>query len=296
MTDTPSPTDPGQKSWLSRLVASVPLPIGDTTAQVAASTPHSIEADALDKLRVADVMVPRADIIGVDVGTPLGQLAKIFAEAAHSRLPIYRDTLDDPVGVVHIKDVVSHLAPGASGKRPAGWAHKKVLPSIGRPLLFAPPSMKALDLLRRMQGRRMHLALVVDEYGGTDGLVTLEDLIEPIVGDIEDEHDDEETPAIRSRGPGVWDVEARAEIDAFETVVGEEIAAEDEDEDVDSLGGLVFTLIGRVPERGEVIRHPTGYEFEVIEADTRRIKRMRVRAPHKRPKPTVSEPDGPDAS
>ncbi|MDF1767609.1 hemolysin family protein [Maricaulis sp.] len=288
MTDTSAPSDPDSRPWFSRLFSAGHRPRGTGAAAPTGVAPNSIEADALDKLRVADVMVPRADIIGVDVATPLGELAKIFAHAAHSRLPIYRDTLDDPVGVVHIKDVVSHLAPGTSGKRPAGWSQQQVLPSIGRPLLFAPPSMKALDLLRRMQGRRMHLALVVDEYGGTDGLVTLEDLIEPIVGDIEDEHDDEETPAIRARGPGVWDVEARAEIDAFEAVVGEEIAAEDEDEDVDSLGGLVFTLIGRVPERGEVIRHPTGYEFEVIDADTRRIKRMRVRAPQKRPDKSVA--------
>ena len=295
MTDTSASPDPDSRPWFSRLFRGASGAESGHGTLPSGVMPNSIEADALDKLRVADVMVPRADIVGVDVSTPLGQLAKIFAEAAHSRLPIYRDTLDDPVGVVHIKDVVSHLAPGSSGKRPAGWAHKQVLPSIGRPLLFAPPSMKALDLLRRMQGRRMHLALVVDEYGGTDGLVTLEDLIEPIVGDIEDEHDDEETPAIRSRGPVVWDVEARAEIDAFEAVVGEEIAAEDEDEDVDSLGGLVFTLIGRVPERGEVIRHPTGYEFEVIEADTRRIKRMRVRATHKRPKPAATGSDGADA-
>jgi len=237
----------------------------------------SIEADALERLRVEDVMVPRADIVGVEVSTPLGELTQIFAEAAHSRLPVYRETLDDPVGVVHIRDVIHHLVPDEKGIRPEGWS-EEVLTSIVRPLLFAPPSMSATDLLRRMQGRRTHLALVVDEYGGTDGLVTLEDLIEPIVGDIEDEHDDDEAPAIMTKGPSVWDVEARAKIDDFEKVVGEEIAAPDEDEDVDTLGGLIFTLAGRIPERGEVIRHDKGYEFEVLEADPRRIKRMRVRA------------------
>ena len=279
-----NPTEPGSpgRSWFRRIFTNRPAAPASTARPPGTAAHPSIEADALDQLRVADVMVPRADIVGVDVSTTLGELAKMFAEAAHSRLPVYRDTLDDPVGVVHIKDVIGHLAPGESGKHMAGWSQKQILPSIGRPLLFAPPSMKATDLLRRMQGRRMHLALVVDEYGGTDGLVTLEDLIEPIVGDIEDEHDESDAPAIRARGPGVWDVDARAEIDAFEAVVGEEIAAEDEDEDVDSLGGLVFTLIGRVPERGEVIRHPTGYEFEVIEADSRRIKRMRVRAPNRK--------------
>ena len=292
MADASPSSPPARQSWISRLLRRRPVVASEVPAPSPAVAHPSIEADALDELRVADVMVPRADIIGVDVSTPLGELAHSFAEAAHSRLPVYRDTLDDPVGVVHIKDVIIHLAPGRTGRRPAGWLQKQVLPEIARPLLFAPPSMKATDLLRRMQGRRMHLALVVDEYGGTDGLVTLEDLIEPIVGDIEDEHDDDETPAIRARGPGVWDVEARAEIDAFEAVVGEEIAAEDEDEDVDSLGGLVFTLIGRVPERGEVIRHPTGYEFEVIEADSRRITRMRVRAPVRKPKTAPASGEG----
>jgi len=276
MTDIPDSTpSPKSASWFRRLISKPETAEADTPAAVAHP---SIEADALDNLRVADVMVPRADIVGVEISTPLGELTKIFSEAAHSRLPIYRDTLDDPVAVVHIKDVMTHLQPGENGKMPAGWSSQQILPEIGRQLLFAPPSMRAMDLLRRMQARRMHLALVVDEYGGTDGLVTLEDLLEPIVGDIEDEHDDEETPMIKTRGPGVWDVDARAEIDDFEGVVGEEIAAPEEDDDVDSLGGLVFTLAGRIPERGEVIHHSSGYEFEVLEADPRRIKRMRVRS------------------
>lgn len=289
MADNPTTPGPEGRSWFRRILGkSGQTPVAPAAAPAAPASPQlSIEADALDLLRVADVMVPRADIVGVEVSTPLDELAQRFAEAAHSRLPIYRETLDDPVGVAHIKDVVGHLAPSEDGERLPGWLQKQILPAISRPLLFAPPSMRASDLLRRMQGRRMHMALVVDEYGGTDGLVTLEDLIEPIVGDIEDEHDDEDSPAILARGPGVWDVDARAEIDDFEAVVGEEIAAEDEDEDVDSLGGLVFTLIGRVPERGEVIRHPTGYEFEVIEADSRRIKRMRVRAAHRKPRPAA---------
>tara|TARA_R110000868_G_scaffold46352_5_gene153169 strand:+ start:2041 stop:2940 length:900 start_codon:yes stop_codon:yes gene_type:complete len=284
MSDVEDSPDEDTRSWFGRIFGGPEdVKMSDKPADPAkmpASPTFAIDPDALDDLRVADVMVPRADIIGVEVSTPLGELVQAFAKAAHSRLPIYRETLDDPIGVVHIKDLIVHLAPGEDGEREAGWADRRVLPAISRPLLFAPPSMRATDLLRRMQGRRMHLALVVDEYGGTDGLVTFEDLIEPIVGDIEDEHDDEDAPAIRARGPGVWDVEARAEIDAFELVVGEEIAGPDEDEDVDSLGGLVFTLTGRVPERGEVIRHPKGYEFEVLEADPRRIKKMRVRATH----------------
>ncbi len=277
-------SDDDTRSWFGRIFgepeASAKPDEPADPVKLPATPAFKIDPDALDELRVVDVMVPRADITGVEVSTPLGELVRTFARAAHSRLPVYRETLDDPIGVVHIKDLIVHLTPDEAGEREPGWADRQVLPAMTRPLLFAPPSMRATDLLRRMQGRRMHLALVVDEYGGTDGLVTFEDLIEPIVGDIEDEHDDEDAPAIRARGPGVWDVEARAEIDAFEQVVGEEIAGPDEDEDVDSLGGLVFTLTGRVPERGEVIRHPKGYEFEVLEADPRRIKRMRVRATH----------------
>lgn len=236
-----------------------------------------INVQAFDRLRVADVMVPRADIIAVEIDTPLGELTRLFAEAAHSRLPIYRETLDDPVGVVHIKDVVGHLAPGEDGRQDPDWAARRILPSIRRPLLFAPPSMRATDLLLRMQSRRMHLALVVDEYGGTDGLVTLEDLLEPIVGDIEDEHDEEDAPAVRARGPGLWEAEARATITAFEAASGRSLATLGEEEDVDTLGGLVFALAGRVPERGEVVPHPAGLEFEVLDADPRRIKRLRVR-------------------
>ncbi|MBO6795690.1 transporter associated domain-containing protein [Maricaulis sp.] len=273
MSDGSSPSG-SEKSWL-RSIFNGSSSAADEKAK--SSQSYVIKPDALEELRVADVMVPRADIIGVEIATQLGELAGAFSAASHSRLPVYRETLDDPIGVVHIKDVVSHLTPSEDGRRPEGWAEQEVLSDIHRPLLYAPPSMKAGDLLRRMQARRMHMALVVDEYGGTDGLVTLEDLIEPIVGEIEDEHDEDDSPLIRVRAPGVWDVDARAEIDEFERVVGEEIAADDEDDDVDSLGGLVFTIAGRIPERGEVIRHATGYEFEVLEADQRRIRRMRVR-------------------
>ena len=283
MNETPEP-----RSWIGRIgrvfrndsgrsntVEDAAPAAPSSPAQTAPGRNLTIDADALERLRVEDVMVPRADIIGVEIDTPLAELARIFAEAAHSRLPIYRETLDDPVGVVHIKDVIVHLANGASDPTPGD---QLVLRELSRPLLFAPPSMRASDLLLRMQSRRQHLALVVDEYGGTDGLVTLEDLIEPVVGDIEDEHDEAETPVIKSRSPGVWDVEARAPIDDFEAEVGHEIASDDEDDEVDTLGGLVFTLAGRVPERGEVIRHSSGYEFEVLDADPRKIKRLRVRA------------------
>lgn len=234
-------------------------------------------AQAFDRLRVSDVMVPRADITAVDVETPLHELAVIFSNAAHSRLPIYRDTLDDPIGVAHIKDVITHLTGDEHGNRSTNWAELQILPQIRRPLLYAPPSMRATDLLLRMQSRRMHMALVVDEFGGTDGLVTLEDLLEPIVGDIEDEHDETLTPAIKAKGPDVWEADARAAIEDFEEVVGRDVASEEEEQDVDTLGGLVFMLAGRIPERGEVIRHPSGFEFEILDSDPRRIKRLRVR-------------------
>lgn len=260
----------GQPDTTSPAPSPAPLPDGQFLA---------LKAADFERLKVADVMVPRADITAVDIDTPLAELARLFAEAAHSRLPIYRETLDDPVGVAHIKDVVSHLAPDENGRHPEGWAEKKILPAIRRPLLFAPPSMKAVDLLLRMQTRRMHLALVVDEFGGTDGLVSLEDLLEPIVGDIEDEHDEAEAPAIRARGPGLWEADARLLIEDFEQTSGQPAELpEDEEDDFETLGGLVFTLAGRVPERGEVIPHPNGLEFEVLDADPRRIKRVRIRA------------------
>lgn len=285
--------DPRPRSLIARLsravnrrgaVAAAPLesamsdpaPEGGP-APAAPQNEFLLNAQALDTLRVADVMVPRADIIAVELDTPLGELARTFAEAAHSRLPVYRETLDDPVGVVHIKDVIPRLAGDEKGDRPQDWASQAILTDIRRPLLYVPPSMRATDLLLRMQSRRMHMALVVDEFGGTDGLVTLEDLLEPIVGDIDDEHDDDEGPAIRARGPEMWEADARASIDELESILGREIATVEEDEDVETLGGLVFMLAGRVPERGEVIRHSAGLDFEVLDSDPRRIKRLRVR-------------------
>ena len=229
-----------------------------------------------DQMQVADVMVPRADIVGIEVDTPLGELIPAFADAAHSRLPIYRESLDDPVGIAHIKDVLAQLVPIVSDPA-SNWAERRILTDIRRPLLFAPPSMKAIDLLLRMQARRMHLALVVDEYGGTDGLVTLEDLLEPIVGDIEDEHDDAAAPGIVPKGNGVWVADARATIDELEAIAGQQVLDDDDDDEVDTLGGLVFMLAGRIPERGEMIPHPRGFEFEVLDADPRRIKRLRIR-------------------
>jgi len=228
--------------------------------------------------RVDDVMVPRADIVAVEIETPLNELAKAFSEAGHSRLPVFRETLDDPVGVAHIKDMVGHLSRYAEHAGDADWGEARILEAIRRPLLYVPASMRAIDLLLKMQSRRQHMALVVDEFGGTDGLVTLEDLLEPIVGDIEDEHDEADTPTIRAKQPGCWEADARAEIIDLEAMIGRDIATDEEEADVDTLGGLIFRLAGRVPERGEVLGHSSGFEFEVLDSDPRRIKRVRVRA------------------
>ncbi len=231
--------------------------------------------ESFDGLRVEDVMVPRADIVAIEVNTPLVEAAAIFAEAAHSRLPLYRETLDDPMGMVHLKDLVTPLVAKLSDDAPETDEPTPVLERLRRELLYVPPSAPVSDLLLRMQTTRIHMALVIDEYGGTDGLVTIEDLIEEIVGDIEDEHD-EEAPQLVRRPSGVFIADARLEIETFESASGAQLAEPDW-ADVDTLGGLVFSLVGRVPARGEIIRHPNGWEFEVDDADARRIKRLKIR-------------------
>ena len=224
------------------------------------------------ELKVSDVMVPRAQILAVDEDTPMTELVALFRDAKHSRLPVYRETLDDPTGLVHVKDVLSLLEPdGAGGYRPVPSS----IARLKRPILFAPPSMRALDLLLKMQATHTHLALVIDEYGGTDGLVSIEDIIEEIVGDIADEHG-EETPPLKREGED-FIADARLELEDFKTETGIDLATPETDADVDSLGGLVVWLLGRVPQRGEIIAHPAGYEFEVLEADPRKVKRLRIR-------------------
>ncbi|MEN2980213.1 MULTISPECIES: hemolysin family protein [Tistrella] len=219
----------------------------------------------LGDLTVEDVMVPRADIIAVEIGTPLDELLRQIAEAGHSRLPVYRATLDELVGMVHIKDVVARL-----GERTPIEAA-----GIVREVLFVAPSMRVLDLLNRMRTTRIHLAIVVDEYGGTDGLVTIEDLVEQIVGDIEDEHDDQPQSRLVEIEDGVFEADARLDVEELEARLDRVLV--DDDEDVDTLGGLVFALTGRVPAAGETVEHPAGLVFEILDADPRRIKRMRIR-------------------
>lgn len=229
---------------------------------------------AFDEKRVADVMAPRADIVAVDMETPLDALVRAFAAAGHSRLPVYRGDLDDPVGMAHIKDVVALIA-DPPPPAPPGAAEEPILKKIRRTLLYVPRSMRVTDLLLRMQASRVHMALVIDEFGGTDGLLTIEDLVEEIVGDINDEHDVDVAPTIVARQGGGWEADGRVEFSEFRRTTG--IALEGDSEEVDTLGGLVVALAGRVPQRGEVLSHPSGYDFEIVEADARKVRKVRLR-------------------
>jgi magnesium and cobalt transporter len=215
----------------------------------------------------ADVMVPRVDIVAFDIERPFGDLVKLLIEHGHSRVPVYRETLDDVAGFVHVKDVLAPVADRRPGK----------LAAMIRKVLVVAPSLPVFDLLVQMRQSRTHIAMVVDEFGGIDGLVTIEDLIEEIVGDIEDEHDVDDTPTFTERPDGSIIADARLPIETFEEQHGTRLRHNGDDEDVDTLGGLVFALAGRVPRRGEIIPHPMGLEFEVLDADPRRIKRLRVR-------------------
>src|SRR5687767_3727239 len=225
-------------------------------------------------ISVADVMVPRADIVAVEVKPTLAELVAVFREAQHSRLPIYRETLDDPLGMVHVKDVLALVEPVPDGQM--RWAEVNIS-KLKRDVLFVPASMPALDLLLRMQQTRIHLALVVDEYGGTDGLVSIEDLVEEIVGEIEDEYDIEEDLEITRQSDGSFLADARISLEDFKERTGIDFAFEDIGEDVDTLGGVVVAALGRVPGRGEIVSH-ANFEFEILEADPRRVKRLRIRA------------------
>lgn len=218
-------------------------------------------------LTVSDVMVPRADIVAVDVSIERDELLNLIAEEAHSRMPVYRDNLDDVLGMIHIKDMMAGLASGEP------FDTRKLL----RKILFVAPSMRVLDLLLQMRIERIHMALVVDEYGGIDGLTTIEDLVEQIVGEIEDEHDVDEGPLLTARSDGTYDVDARLGLADFEQTIGEILTDEEREDSGDTVGGLIFNLAGRVPTRGEVILHEvSGVEFEIIDADARRIRRVRV--------------------
>jgi len=249
MIEDPSAEDPHSLSEHERVLIGNILKVHDRTA--------------------ADVMVPRVDIVALDAETPFPEVVRCMVEQGHSRVPVYRETLDDVIGFVHVKDM---LGPAAEHRRTN-------LSPILRKVLFVAPSLLILDLLVQMRQARTHIAMVVDEFGGIDGLVTIEDLIEEIVGEIEDEHDVADRPSLTERADGTLIADARTPIEVLEERQGIQLRPTGEQEEVDTLGGLVSNLAGRVPKRGEVITHPTGMQFEVLDADPRRVKRLRVRSP-----------------
>jgi CBS domain containing-hemolysin-like protein len=247
----------------------------------------------LRERRVADVMVPRADIIAVKQEIALGELMKVFASAGHSRLVVYDEMLDDAVGMVHIRDLVAFMT-ARSEVRPSAKPRRKKLPAAGldlkavdlsmplsaakliREMLFVPPSMPAMDLLARMQTSRIHLALVVDEYGGADGVVSIEDIVEEIVGEIEDEHDEDILPNVVRQPDGSFLADARAQLDDVTTTVGSDFDVGEIANEVDTLAGYIATRIGRVPVRGELVPGPGPFEIEVLDADPRRVKKLKI--------------------
>ena len=255
---------------------------------------------ALRGRRVDDVMVPRADIISVQQDISLGDLIKVFESAGHSRLVVYNETLDDPLGMVHIRDVIAHMAQRATVSAAKKTRRKKPLTAgldlkvvdlsvalsatkIIRQILFVPPSMPAIDLLAKMQATRIHLALVIDEYGGTDGIVSIEDVVEQIVGDIEDEHDEDDVPSIVRQPDGSFLADARAPLEEVVAAVGSEFDVKEEAAEVDTLAGYIMTQVGRLPARGEVVPGPGDFEIEVLDADPRRLKRVRITRRNGRP-------------
>jgi len=255
---------------------------------------------ALRGRRIEDVMVPRGDIIAVQQDISLGELVKVFEKAGHSRLVVYNDTLDDPTGMVHIRDLIAFMAAHAAVDPAKQTKRKKPKPAgldlgainlgmqlsstkIMREILFAPPSMPALDLLAKMQATRMHLALVVDEYGGTDGLVSMEDVVEEIVGEIADEHDEDETPSVVLQPDGSFVADARASLEDVTEAVGIAFDVGDAAQEVDTIGGYLMSQVGRLPLRGELVPGPTGFEIEVLDSDPRRIKKVRIHRSKNRP-------------
>jgi CBS domain containing-hemolysin-like protein len=277
----------------------------------------------LRECRVESVMVQRADIVAVQQDITIGELVMVFAGAGHSRLVVYNDTLDDPTGMVHIRDLLAFMAARAAVD-PASAVEQQDLPAadldlakidlsmpltatkIVREILYAPPSMPALDLLAKMQATRIHLALIIDEYGGSDGLVSIEDLVELIVGDIADEHDEAETAAVTRQGDGSFLAIGRASLDNVRAVVGEEFDVGEAAQEVDTLGGYLVMRAGHVPVRGELVPGPAPFEAEVLDADPRRVKRVKIyRSKDRRPgtarepptllRPAVSRPAPPRA-
>jgi magnesium and cobalt transporter len=275
--NTASPDDAASKTggFFSRVIGALSPSDGDANSEMTPLPVDRVSARGmmnLRRMRVDDVSIPKADITAVPVTITMEELVAVFKDSGLTRLPVFDGTLDTPVGMAHLKDLA--LQYGFNGK-PKDFD----LPALLRPLLFVPPSMGIGVLLTKMQAERRHMALVIDEYGGVDGLVTIEDLIEQVIGEIEDEHDVDEATFWSIEKPGTYLALAKTPLEDFEAEIGHSLTDHDDvdEEEIDTLGGLVFMLSGRVPTRGEVVVHPDGPEFEVIDADPRRIKRLRVR-------------------
>jgi CBS domain containing-hemolysin-like protein len=305
------------ESWLDRLWAAVGL----RPSSAREDLQYALEEEEVDpafspeerlmlqnilslrETRVEDIMVPRANINAVDVDATLAELIAEFQESGHSRMPVYRDSLDDPIGMIHIKDLMGYFArtasltppPAADGEAPApsyDLARIELAQRIGetdlvRKVLFVPPSMPVATLLATMQSSRTQMALVIDEYGGTDGIVSIEDAVETVVGEIEDEYDDEE-PMLVDEGAGIFIADAQTQLDEVAERVSPALALGETGEDVETIGGMVFRLLGRIPTAGETVAAPGGFSFEILDADQRRVKKLRILPP----KPAGEAADG----
>ena len=260
----------GLAAWLAMIGLSPDTDEADETDDAAAALRE--QAEAFQTMTIGDVMTPRADIEAVELSETFETVVTAFAGSEHSRLPVFRQSLDDPVGFVHLRDVFKLLA-DPERQRPDG----QPLLALKRETLFVPASMRAADLLVRMQSSRVHMAMVIDEFGGVDGVVTLEDVLEAVVGEIDDEHDKASAVQIVARAGGIFEVDGRVPLEELEATLQQDFATPEEDEEIDTAAGLVTALAGRVPQRGEVIAHPSGFEFEVTDADPRRVKRLRIR-------------------
>jgi magnesium and cobalt transporter len=270
-TDEPA-SDQSQRGFLGRLLSAFSPASEEGASEApagAAAAPQGLHA--LRRMRVDDVAIPKAEIVAVPLDIGRDELVEVFREHGFSRVPVYKGTLDHPQGLVLLKDLALQHGFGATGR----FSLKRLL----RPILYAPPSMPTGVLLQKMQRERAHMALVIDEYGGVDGLVTIEDLIETVIGEIEDEHDEDEGALWKEEKPGVILAQSTAPLEEIEAALGMALRTGEEDEEIDTLGGLVFLRTGRVPGRGEVVEHESGVQFEIVDADPRRIKRLRVRLP-----------------
>jgi CBS domain containing-hemolysin-like protein len=294
----PREVERAPESWLDRIRHAVGLKVSGSLRDDIEDALDAGEADdtfsaeerrmlrnilKLREVRVDDVMIPRADILALDVEQTIGEAVIAFRDSGHSRMPVYRETLDDPIGMVHIKDLMDYMMSAASAEAGLDLTRIDLQVRLGettvvREVLFVPSSMPAATLLATMQAKRVQMAVVIDEYGGTDGLASLEDVVEVVFGDIEDEHDDE-APMITREADGSYLADARADLDDLEASLGTRLDLGSEHDDVDTLGGVVFTLLGRIPASGERIDVPGGLEFEILESDPRRVKRLRIRRP-----------------